>query len=137
MLQFFDLFDHPGHRRIAATFDGKADSRVSAVYDAQPRHSFIVAMKGIAKLWEIGYGAGDAAASGGLVEPRRTQLDAPLDDFVFDPGYAHVIGTTRSDGSPAPAAHRFKCSPSSPASPERATGPSPRGLKCLDFATEP
>ena len=65
MLQFFDLFDHPGHRRIAATFDGKADSRVSAVYDAQPRHSFIVAMKGIAKLWEIGYGAGDAAASGG------------------------------------------------------------------------
>ena len=27
--------------------------------------------------------------------------------------------------------------PEQPASPERATGPSPRGLKCLDFATEP
>ena len=41
---------HPGGGR-----DGKS-SRVSAVYDAAPRESFIVALKDIPEVWEIPYG---------------------------------------------------------------------------------
>lgn len=37
------------------TLDGKVASRVSAVYDATPRHSFVVALKDIPELWEISY----------------------------------------------------------------------------------
>ena len=34
---------------------GKATSRVSAVYDARPRGSFIVALKDVPELWEVAY----------------------------------------------------------------------------------
>ena len=82
----------------AATLDGKASSRVSAVYDAAPRRSFVVALKDIAEIWEIGYGA---AAPG--FEVLRTPLGEPLDDFFFDQPYRHVLGATRmkSDGTPS------------------------------------
>lgn len=102
----------------ATTLDGKASSRVSAVYDAQPRRSFVVALKDIPELWEISYDPkaepihdglvhdykmGEAIAKPGFLGVRRTPLDEPLDDFFFDQSYRHVLGATRpkSDGSPS------------------------------------
>ncbi|MBL8334970.1 MAG: c-type cytochrome [Rubrivivax sp.] len=67
-------------------------SRVSAVYDAAPRRSFVVALKDQPEIWELPYGA---------TEPRRTPLAEPLDDFFFDSSYRHAMGATRerADGS--------------------------------------
>ncbi|HMN75343.1 MAG TPA: cytochrome D1 domain-containing protein [Burkholderiaceae bacterium] len=101
-----------------ATLDGKATSRVSAVYDAQPRKSFVVALKDIPELWEVSYDPkaepiydgyvhdyrmGEAIAKPGFLGVRRTPLDEPLDDFFFDQSYANVLGATRprSDGAPS------------------------------------
>jgi mono/diheme cytochrome c family protein len=98
-------------REYAATArDGTASSRVSAVYDAAPRKSFVVALKDVAELWEISYNPdaepvfegyvhdyrmGEAIARRGQFAIRRTQLDEPLDDFFFDAGYRHAIGAAR------------------------------------------
>jgi len=68
--------------------DGAA-SRVSAVYDAAPRHSFIVALKDIPEVWEIPYGNGRPA------NIRRLALDEVLDDFFFDQPYRHILGASR------------------------------------------
>jgi mono/diheme cytochrome c family protein len=67
-------------------------SRVSAVYDATPRKSFVVALKDLPELWELPW---DGSAL------RRTKLDEPLDDFFFDQHYRHALGATRerADGS--------------------------------------
>ncbi|HEY4665494.1 MAG TPA: cytochrome D1 domain-containing protein [Comamonas sp.] len=92
------------------TLDGKASSRVSAVYDAAPRNSFVVALKDIAEIWEISYDRkaapihdglvhdykhGEAIARPGFLGVRRTPLDEPLDDFFFDQSYRNVLGATR------------------------------------------
>ncbi|WP_066339079.1 nitrite reductase [Azohydromonas lata] len=94
----------------ATTLDGQASSRVSAVYDAAPRKSFVVALKDIPELWEISYDPqaepifdgyvhdyrqGEAIAKPGTFGIRRTLLDEPLDDFFFDQSYAHALGATR------------------------------------------
>jgi mono/diheme cytochrome c family protein len=94
----------------AATLDGKTSSRVSAVYDAEPRHSFVVALKDIPELWEISYDPkaasiydgyvhdykmGEGIAKPGFLGVRRTPLDEPLDDFFFDQSYRNVLGATR------------------------------------------
>ncbi len=94
----------------AATRDGKVTSRVSAVYDAAPRKSFVVALKDVAELWEISYDPnaepvfegyvhdyrmGEAIPTRGQFAIRRTPLDEPLDDFFFDAPYRHAIGATR------------------------------------------
>jgi mono/diheme cytochrome c family protein/DNA-binding beta-propeller fold protein YncE len=94
----------------AATLDGKTSSRVSAVYDAAPRKSFVVALKDIAELWEISYDPkaapifdgyvhdykmGEGIAKAGTLNVRRTLLDEPLDDFFFDQSYRHALGATR------------------------------------------
>ncbi len=85
-------------------------SRVSAVYDAAPRESFIVALKDIPEVWELPYGAKTGPVYEGLVHDyrmgegiaaaipfaiRRTVLADILDDFFFDPTYDHVIGAAR------------------------------------------
>ena len=102
----------------AATLDGKTSSRVSAVYDAAPRRSFVVALKDIPELWEISYDPkaepihdgyvhdykmGEGIAKPGFLGVRRTPLDEPLDDFFFDASYANALGATRprSDGAPS------------------------------------
>ena len=102
----------------AANLAGTATSRVSAVYDAAPRRSFVVALKDLPELWEISYDPqaeaihdglvhdykmGEAIASPGYLGVRRTLLDEPLDDFFFDQSYRHVLGATRprSDGAPS------------------------------------
>ncbi|MEZ0236724.1 MAG: cytochrome D1 domain-containing protein [Methylophilaceae bacterium] len=85
-------------------------SRVSAVYDAAPRKSFIVALKDVPELWEVSYDdaappihpglvhdfrMGEAIAIPGKLNPRRTPLDTVLDDFFFDQGYTYLIGASR------------------------------------------
>jgi DNA-binding beta-propeller fold protein YncE/cytochrome c553 len=85
-------------------------SRVSAVYDAAPRESFIVALKDIPEVWELPYGPKTGPVYEGLVHDyrmgeglatprpfaiRRTVLDGILDDFFFDPAYDHLIGAAR------------------------------------------
>jgi hypothetical protein len=89
---------------------GTSSSRVSAVYDAAPRKSFVVALKDVPELWEISYDPqaepvyegyvhdyrmGEAIATRGQFAIRRTSLDEPLDDFFFDASYRHAIGTAR------------------------------------------
>ncbi len=91
-------------------------SRVSAVYDARPRRSFIVAMKDIPEIWEISYDENAPAifpgmvhsyergmveglgAEAGLFRLRRIAVEEPLDDFMFDPAYANLLGSTRAGG---------------------------------------
>lgn len=96
--------------------EGKS-SRVSAVYNAPPRHSFIVALKDVKEVWEIPYSdkggvevfkgwAHDYRKDGGegKVENwkvndrfpvRRIRTEDYLDDFFFDPEYINLIGASR------------------------------------------
>ena len=98
----------------AASLDGKSTSRVSAVYDAAPRSSFVVALKDLPELWEISYDPqaapifdgyvhdykmGEGVAKPGYLGVRRTPLDEPLDDFFFDQSYRHALGATRPKGA--------------------------------------
>ncbi len=95
-----------------ADSSGEHSSRVSAVYTAAPRDSFIVALKDLKEVWEISYlddppavfnsyvhdyRMGEGLAEEGLFPVRRIRLDDYLDDFFFDPPYHHLIGTSRSD----------------------------------------
>lgn len=84
-------------------------SRVSAVYAAPPRHSFIAALKDIPEVWEISY-ADDPPYYGKVHDYRyegppeikqrfpirRIELDDYLDDFFFDQSYEHLIGAARN-----------------------------------------
>lgn len=94
-------------------------SRVSAVYDAAPRKSFIVALKDLPELWEVSYDPkAEDIASGlvhdfrlkegafvpGFLHPRRTPLGQPLDDFFFTADYRQLVGTQR-DGTHATVVH--------------------------------
>jgi cytochrome c553/WD40 repeat protein len=94
----------------AKNLAGDQSSRVSAVYEAAPRHSFVAAMKDIPELWEISYDEkaapifdgyvhdykmGEGVAKPGFLNPRRTPLEQPLDDFFFDQSYAYLMGTSR------------------------------------------
>ena len=103
----------------AANLARTATSRVSAVYDAAPRKSFVVALKDLAEIWEISYDPkaepihdglvhdyrmGESIGAAGYLGIRRTLLDEPLDDFFFDAPYRHVIGATRPKGDGAPTA---------------------------------
>jgi len=95
--------------------DGIA-SRVSAVYQAPTRDSFILALKDAPEIWEV---ATDPNAppvfegfvhtrekgmiegipsSQGLFALRRIRVSEPLDDFFFDPDYRNLIGASR-DGA--------------------------------------
>lgn len=95
---------------IAVRDDAGRSSRVSAVYDAGPRQSFIAALKDLPEVWEIPYRpdqgprtqgrAPEGLAERGLFALRRIRLDEVLDDFFFDPNYAHLIGASR-DGAHA------------------------------------
>lgn len=94
----------------AKTLDGSRDSRVSAVYDAAPRKSFVAALKDIPEIWEISYDEKappvfegyvhdyrmkEAVARSGFLYPRRTELENELDDFFFNQSYTEVMGTSR------------------------------------------
>ncbi len=105
-------------RKIIPAVDrrGEQSSRVSAVYQARPRNSFIVALKDIPELWEVmtdedappiytglvhshEKGMVEAlAAESGLFALRRIELSRPLDDFFFDSAYRNLIGSSRETG---------------------------------------
>lgn len=90
-LVVLDAQDLKPLRVIDVKDDNGKSSRVSAVYDAAPRKSFVAALKDIPEVWEIRYD--DLAA--GTTMPRRIRLDDYLDDFFFDSSYNHVIGSSR------------------------------------------
>ena len=88
-------------------------SRISAVYTARPRQSFIVALKDATEMWEVSYRADPEPVARGFVHSyqpgmlegafdhgpfpiRRIALDDVLDDFFFDPEYRHAIGAARN-----------------------------------------
>jgi WD40 repeat protein len=90
--------------------EGKKTSRVSAVYDAAPRRSFVAAMKDIAEVWEISYDRNAEPIATGLVHDyqyregvfipgrfnaRRSILTDVLDDFYFTRDYSELMGASR------------------------------------------
>lgn len=86
-------------------------SRVSAVYTAKPRQSFIAALKDIPEVWEISYADNPPAGFGGwehdyreesgdVVAPppfplRRVPVSTYMDDFLFSPDYSLLFGASR------------------------------------------
>jgi len=91
----------------------KESSRVSAVYDAAPRQSFVAALKDVPEVWEISYNPkADDIPVGmihdfkykegsflpGFLNPRRTFLAEPLDDFFFTQDYSELMGSSREAG---------------------------------------
>jgi DNA-binding beta-propeller fold protein YncE len=84
-------------------------SRVSAVYDARPRNSFIAALQDIPEIWEIPYDGRpvyrglvhdhqlkEAIPEPGPLPVRSIELDDPLDDLFFDRDYVYLLGTSRT-----------------------------------------
>ncbi|MBI5938191.1 MAG: c-type cytochrome [Betaproteobacteria bacterium] len=68
-------------------------SRVSAVYDARPRASFIAALRDIPEVWEIPY----AGLNPEQPRPvRAVELTDYLDDFFFDQDYRLILGASRA-----------------------------------------
>jgi cytochrome c553 len=99
--------------KIIPVKDGEGNSsRVSAVYNAPPRNSFIAALKDIPEVWEINYEDNPPAGFGqgwihdyrkdsgdvAKAKPfpvRKIKVDQHLDDFFFDQDYVHLIGASR------------------------------------------
>ena len=99
--------------KIIPVTDGQGhSSRVSAVYAAPPRNSFVAALKDIPEVWEISYTDNPlpvyngpmhdyrmdegVARQSGRFPVRRIKLDDYLDDFFFDPSYRLLIGAARN-----------------------------------------
>ncbi len=93
--------------------DGKQSSRVSAVYTAEPRKSFVAALKDVKEVWEVSYDPQapeialgvihdfkyrEGAFAPGFLNPRRSVLDDYLDDFFFTQEYSEVMGASRDGG---------------------------------------
>ncbi|WP_096361789.1 nitrite reductase [Sulfuricaulis limicola] len=110
-LVVLDAADLTPLKIIPVRDDAGKSSRVSAVYDAAPRKSFIAALKDIPEVWEIPYDdkaepvypglvhdyrLGEAIAEKGPFPVRRIRLDDYLDDFFFDQSYEHLIGAARN-----------------------------------------
>ena len=75
--------------KIIPVLDAEGESsRVSAVYQAEPRGSFIAALKDVPEVWEIRYDT-----TGYPV--RKIRLQQVLDDFFFDQDYRLLIGADR------------------------------------------
>lgn len=87
-------------------------SRVSAVYQAPPRESFVLALKDVPEIWEISYAQNPDMNlfAGGFTHDWRVEgpskqdtlfpirkITTPdfLDDFFFDQSYEHVMGASR------------------------------------------
>jgi WD40 repeat protein/cytochrome c553 len=90
-----------------------APSRVSAVYQAPERGTFVLALKDVPEIWEVAFTEDGGPYSEGFVHNnengmqeaigvekglfarRRIDLSAPLDDFFFSPDYRELIGANR------------------------------------------
>lgn len=98
--------------KIIPVKSGELSSRISAVYDAAPRNSFIAALKDIKEVWEIPYNDNPLpvyngpmhdyrmdegiARQSGQFPVRKIKLDDYLDDFFFDQEYKVLIGAARN-----------------------------------------
>ncbi len=88
-------------------------SRVSAVYTAAPRASFIIALRDIPEVWEVSYMDNPRPVPAGFIhnhEPgmqegsfdkgpfpvRHIVLDDFVDDFLFDQDYRNLMGAARN-----------------------------------------
>ncbi|MFZ5608857.1 MAG: cytochrome D1 domain-containing protein [Pseudomonadota bacterium] len=116
MLTLLSTRDFAVEKVFAVAGADGTPSRVSAVYQAPPRDSFILALKDAPEIWEVATdpqappvyeglvhnreaGAVEGlASSAGLFALRRIKVAEPLDDFFFDPDYRHLIGASR-DGA--------------------------------------
>ncbi|WP_196140170.1 nitrite reductase [Aliikangiella sp. G2MR2-5] len=78
---------------IDAKNDEGKSSRVSAVYTAPTRGSFVAAMKDFTEIWEIPYSGENK------FKARRVVLEDYLDDFFFNQDYSLVIGASRPANS--------------------------------------
>lgn len=112
-LVVLDAVDLKPLKLIEAKDDSGKRSRVSAVYDAAPRKSFIAALKDVKEVWEIPYTDDHEPIFQGLVHDyhmaeglaetgpfpvRRIPLGDYLDDFYFDQSYTHLMGASREGG---------------------------------------
>ena len=114
-LAILDTTDLSLVKLIPVEDDKGNSSRVSAVYAAPPRQSFVAALKDIPEVWEVIYAdehlpvyngpmhdyrldEGTARQSGPF-PVRRIRLDDYLDDFFFDQTYRMVIGAARNGKS--------------------------------------
>ncbi len=88
-LALLDARDLSLIKHIPAVGQDGTPSRVSAVYTAPPRDSFVVALKDVQEAWELSY-AGEPT-----FEPRRIKAADFLDDFSFTPDYRHLLATSR------------------------------------------
>jgi WD40 repeat protein len=88
-LVILNAFDLSLNKILPVTTADGQSSRVSAVYNAPPRGSFIAALRDFKEVWELPYGEGED------LTPRRLQVDAVLDDFMFDQTYDVIIGAAR------------------------------------------
>ncbi|MCB1792802.1 MAG: c-type cytochrome [Gammaproteobacteria bacterium] len=111
-LVVLDANDLTPLRLIDVKDDSGKTSRVSAVYTADPRHSFVAALKDIKEVWEINYedvpprgfgrwmhdhriDSGDAK-SAERFPVRRIAVNDYFDDFLFSQDYVTLIGASRS-----------------------------------------
>ena len=110
-LVLLDALDLKPIKLFDVTDKNGMSSRVSAVYTAPPRNSFIAALKDIPEVWEIYYGDDPPTGFDGWVhdyntesgenrkiEPfplRRIHVDDYFDDFFFDQEYVSIIGASR------------------------------------------
>ena len=115
-LVVLDAADLSPIKIIEARDEQGNSSRVSAVYTADPRWSFVVALKDIPEVWEISYRippppgfghwvhdyrkeSGDADTSEMEAFPvRRLKVEGYLDDFFLSQDYAQIAGTSRGGG---------------------------------------
>ncbi|MCB1758191.1 MAG: c-type cytochrome [Gammaproteobacteria bacterium] len=109
-LTLLDARDLRPIRVIDVKDDQGNSSRVSAVYTADPRSSFVVALKDIPEVWEINYEDQPPAGFSGWVHDyreessdaeserfpiRRIAVKGYLDDFFLTQSYDQVVGTSR------------------------------------------
>lgn len=76
-------------KEIPVISEDGSESRVSAVYTAPPRDSFVVALKDSREVWEFSY------LDNPDFSPRRIIADDFLDDFSFTPDYRYLLATSR------------------------------------------
>jgi len=111
-LVLLDAKDLAPIKNIPVVNEKGESSRVSAVYVAPPRNSFIAALKDFKEVWEIKYGDNPLPVYNGLMHDfqleegvarekgsfpiQRIKLDDYLDDFFFDQSYTLMIGASRN-----------------------------------------
>jgi hypothetical protein len=93
--------------------NGKASSRISALHDAAPRKSFVAALKDVPEVWEISYDPTaediavgmvhdfqykEGAFARGYLNPRRTFLAEPLDEFFLSADCSELMAPSREAG---------------------------------------